>query len=264
MAEEWAEEITHVAGTDLAIVKGGRGKPLLVLHEELGHPGWLNWHSALAKERTLLIPIQPGFGKSPRVEMIRNVHELGLFYSWMLREMDLAPIDVIGFSLGGWTAAEMATANPKQFRKMVLVAPLGVKPPEGEIFDILVVTQRTPLNMSVFDHEGTPEFSKLYGGERTPEQFEAFEDARTETARIAWEPILHNRSLPYFLQSVSGLPTQIIWGREDELVPVSAAGAYKQALKNTETRVTIFEQCGHRPEIEKSAEFIKLVKEFLA
>ena len=76
MAGDWSEEITHVAGTDLAIIKGGQGKPLLVLHEEMGHPGWLNWHAALAKERTLIIPIQPGFGKSPRVEAIRNVHEL--------------------------------------------------------------------------------------------------------------------------------------------------------------------------------------------
>ena len=71
-------------------------------------------------------------------------------------------------------------------------------------------------------------------------------------------------SLPHFLQGVSGLPTQIVWGRDDALVPVSAAQAYQQALKNTETRLTIFDDCGHRPEIEKSAEFIKLVNEFLA
>jgi pimeloyl-ACP methyl ester carboxylesterase len=178
--------------------------------------------------------------------------------------MDLAPIDVIGFSLGGWAAAEMATANPRQFRKMALVAPLGIKPPEDEIFDIFVVTQRTPLNLSIYDPETTPEFAKLYGGQRTPEQFEAFEDARTETARIAWEPILHNPSLPHFLHGVSGLPTQIVWGREDDLVPVSAAQAYKQALCNTETRLTIFDDCGHRPEIEKTAEFVKLITEFLA
>jgi hypothetical protein len=64
---DWKEEVTRVAGTDLAIIRGGRGKPLLVLHEELGHPGWLNWHDALAEERALIIPIQPGMGNSPRV-----------------------------------------------------------------------------------------------------------------------------------------------------------------------------------------------------
>lgn len=263
MAEEWSEEITHVAGTDLAIIKGGQGKPLLVLHEELGHPGWLSWHSALAKDHTLIIPVQPGMGKSPRVEPIRNVLELGLFYSRVLRELNLVPIDVIGFSLGGWTAAEMATANARQFRKMVLVAPLGIKPPQGEIFDPFAVTQRTQLNVTVRNPESVPEFAKLYGGERTPEQFEAFEDARTETARIAWEPILSNRCLPFFLEGVTGLPTQIVWGREDAMVPVSAAQAYQQALKNTDVHLTIFDNCGHRPEIEKSAEFIKLVREFL-
>src|ERR1700675_4240577 len=145
MAGDWSEEITHVAGTDLAIIKGGQGKPLLVLHEEMGHPGWLNWHAALAKERTLMIPIQPGYGKSPRVEAIRNVHELGLFYIWVLNEMKLAPIDVIGFAIGGWTSAEKATANRKIFHKMMLVAPSGIKPVEGEILDIFAVTIGTQV-----------------------------------------------------------------------------------------------------------------------
>lgn len=261
---EWTEEITHVAGTDLAIIKGGTGKPLLILHEELGHPGWLSYHQALAKDWTLIIPIQPGFGKSPRVDIIRNFHELGLFYSWVLREMDLAPIDVIGFSTGGWAAAEMAVANAKQFRKMVLVAPPGIKAPEGEIMDVFAVTIGTQLNATVHNADATPEFRKLYGGERTPEQFEAFEDARTETARIAWDPILHNPSLPYFLQGVKRLPTQLIWGKNDSVVPVSACGAYQTALKNTDVKATVFDDCGHRPEIEKQDAFLKLVRDFLA
>jgi pimeloyl-ACP methyl ester carboxylesterase len=261
---EWTEEITHVAGTDLAIIKGGTGKPLLILHEELGHPGWLSYHQALAKDRTLIIPLQPGFPKSPRVEIIRNFHELGLFYSWVLRELDLAPIDVIGFSTGGWTAAEMAVANAKQFRKMVLVAPPGIKAPEGEIMDVFAVTIGTQLNATVHNADATPEFRKLYGGERTPEQFEAFEDARTETARIAWDPILHNPSLPYFLQGVKGLPTQLIWGKDDAVVPVSACGAYQTALKNTDVKATVFDDCGHRPEIEKADAFLKVVRDFLA
>jgi pimeloyl-ACP methyl ester carboxylesterase len=126
------------------------------------------------------------------------------------------------------------------------------------------VTARTSLNASVYDAEATPEFAKLYGGERTPEQFEAFEDARTENARLTWEPIMNNPALQHLLPGVSGLPTQIVWGREDAIVPVSAAEAYRKALSKADAKLTIYDHCGHRPEIEKSAEFIKLVHDFLA
>jgi pimeloyl-ACP methyl ester carboxylesterase len=260
---DWTEEVTQVAGTNLAIIKGGTGKPLLVLHEELGHPGWLSWHAALAKDHTLLIPVQPGLGKSTKIDWIRNIHDLALFYSWVLRDLNLAPIDAIGFSTGGWIAAEMATINPRQFGKLVLVAPAGIKPPQGEIADIFSITAHTALRLSVHNQD-VPEFAKLYGGERTPEQFEAFEDARTENARLTWEPIMNNPALAHFLESVKGLPVQLVWGREDAIVPVSAAEAYRQALRNTGAKVTIYDQCGHRPEIEKPAEFVKLVREFLA
>jgi len=262
---EWKEEVTRVAGTDLAIIRGGRGKPLLVLHEELGHPGWLNWHDALAEERTLIIPIQPGMGNSPRVEQIMNVHQLGLFYGWVLRDLGLAPIDVLGFSFGGWIAAEMATANSSQFTKMALVAPMGVKAPEGELMDIFTVTIGVQLSSTVYDREATPEYHALYGGgERSAARMEAFEDARTETARLGWEPILNNPGLPFFLQGVKGLPTQLIWGREDRVVPVSVATAYQKALANTDVRLAVYDQCGHRPEIEKLPEFLKTMREFLA
>ena len=92
---DWTEEVTHVAGTELAIVKGGSGKPLLVLHEELGHPGWGSWHAALAKQHTLMIPIQPGLGKSPKIDWIRSMSHLGLFYGRVVRELKLAPLNVI-------------------------------------------------------------------------------------------------------------------------------------------------------------------------
>ena len=64
--EPWTEEIVEVAGTRLQLVKGGTGEPLLILHDELGHPGWLRFHEALAQQHTLYIPLHPGFGKSER------------------------------------------------------------------------------------------------------------------------------------------------------------------------------------------------------
>jgi pimeloyl-ACP methyl ester carboxylesterase len=159
----------------------------------------------------------------------------------------------------------MATANASQFRKMVLVAPMGIRPPEGELMDVFTVTIGAQLGATVYDRDATPEYNSLYGGgERSASRMEAFEDARSETARLAWEPILNNPTLPYFLQGVKGLPTQLIWGREDRVVPVSAATAYKNALANTEVRLALFDQCGHRPEIEQREQFLKTVREFLA
>lgn len=141
-SQAWTESTARVAGTNVTLTKGGTGRPLLVLHEELGYPGWLRWHCALAQGRTLYIPLHPGFGRSPRVEWIGSVRDVGCFYSRLLRDMGLSPMDVIGFSLGGWIAAEMAVNCPHQFRRMVLVAPMGIRPPEGEIKDMFTVTAR--------------------------------------------------------------------------------------------------------------------------
>jgi len=102
MASEWREEKINVGGTDLLVVRGGKGKPLLVLHEELGHPGWLQWHSEMARERELIIPIQPGFYRTERVDWIANIRDLAGFYGRVARELKLTPLDVIGFSTGGW------------------------------------------------------------------------------------------------------------------------------------------------------------------
>jgi len=83
--------------------------------------------------------MHPGFGRTARLDWITSVRDLASFYQRIVREQKLAPIDVIGFSLGGWIAAEMAVNNPAHFRRMVLVAPFGIRPPRGEIFDLYKV-----------------------------------------------------------------------------------------------------------------------------
>src|SRR5437773_1516368 len=107
------EEKLSVAGAELVMLKGGSGKPLLMFHDELGYPGWMTWNETLGHDRTLLIPLQPGYGKSPRLDWVRNYHDLAGFYSQVVREMKLDPIDAIGFSAGGFIAAEMAAADPR-------------------------------------------------------------------------------------------------------------------------------------------------------
>jgi len=256
----WAETTADIAGTTLTLVRGGSGKPLLMLHDELGYPGWMTWNEELAKERELIIPLQPGYGKTPKLDWIRSYRDLGGFYSIVLREMKLDPIDVIAFSAGGFAAAEMAAADPKIFTHMVLVAPMGLKPAEGEILDIFPLTIRTLLRRTVADL-ATPEFGKIYGGEMTPEQFEAFEDARAEAARIGWEPYMHNPSLPYLLAGAKNLPTLLVWGDKDAVVPKGCIDAYQKALP--QAKVAVINNVGHRSEIENPAEFVRVVKAFL-
>ncbi len=262
MAEKgFTEEKVRVSDTELQVLKLGKGKPLLVMHGEMGFPGLLKWHTALAEKRTLFIPLHPGYGKTPAANWIMNIRDLGNFYSRFIREHKLTPTDVIGFSLGGWLAAEMATANSAQFNKMILVGAAGLRPPSGEIMDMFTVTARGYLNGNVHDLQNTPEFPSLFGGEQTPQQYEEWEDARAETARIAWQPYMFTQSMENLLGNISGLATLLLWGKQDAVVPLSVGEAYKKHIEGA--KLVTFDKCGHMPEIEKSAEFIKEVESFL-
>src|SRR5258708_1227158 len=128
MAQGFSEETMDVGGAGLKMVKGGSGKPLLMLHDELGFPGWMTWNETLSHDRTFLIPLQPGFGKSPKIEWTRNYRDLGGYYAQVLREMRLDPIDVIGFSAGRYITQQMPAATPPIFSKRILVAPLRLLP----------------------------------------------------------------------------------------------------------------------------------------
>jgi pimeloyl-ACP methyl ester carboxylesterase len=263
MAEEprqWRDEHARVAGADLTVVKGGAGKPVLILHDELGFPGWLKWNAALAERRTLIIPMHPGYGVSAAPEWIRDVRDLAGFYSIFIRQQKLAPLDVIGFSLGGWIAAEMAAANPDQFARMVLVAPAGIKPSQGEIADFFQMMAPDQLRATVRDPEATPEFDQLFGG-IGPQAFSLMEEARAQTARLAWQPFMHNPSLGRLLEVVDSLPTLLIWGAQDAIVPISAANDYQRAIKNS--KLVAFENCGHRPEVEMRDRFVREIQNFL-
>jgi pimeloyl-ACP methyl ester carboxylesterase len=233
---------------------------LLIFHDELGYPGWMSWNAALAEKHTLLIPLQPGFGKTPRIDWIGSYRDLAGFYSQMVRQMQLDPVDVIGFSAGGFIAAEMAAADPRIFSHMVLVAPMGLKPAEGEILDFFALTIRHHLRATVADPEKTPEFAEIYGGEMTPAQFEAFEDARAETARIGWEPFMHNPSLPYLLRGIS-TPTLLVWGTRDRVVPRGCIDEYRRVIPHAQ--IAQLDNVGHRPEIEDALSFERAVEKFL-
>lgn len=260
-SEQWIERVVDVGGVGVVTVEGGSGRPLLMLHDELGFPGWMGWNEALAVSHRFVVPLQPGFGRTERVEWFTSVRDVAAFYARMLRESGLGPVDVAGFSMGGWIAAEMAAADPGLFERMVLVAPLGIRPAEGEILDFLEMTMRRHV-MATVSNRGAEDVALMYGGGISPEQFELFEAARAESSRLAWEPFMHDRSLPHRLAGVQGVASLIVWGEQDQVVPRACAEAYAQALPGA--RLEVIAGAGHRPEIEGRDRFIEIVSAFLA
>ena len=260
-ASNWTERTCRVGDTDLVVRESGSGKPLLVLHEETGCPGPLQWQASIAKSRKLVVPLHPGFGRTPRLEWAASVRDIACFYARFLREQKLAPIDVVGFSFGGWIAAEMAANDPGIFSKMALVGASGIRPPEGNILDLFLLTGQAYLQSSVLDPEKTPEYTSLYGAEQTPEQFAMWEECRAESARVAWQPYMFNPSLPHLLEGVQKLPTLLLWGAEDRVVPPSAGKAYQRAIAGS--KLVLIRDSNHRPEIEQREEFTRELAKFL-
>jgi 4-hydroxyacetophenone monooxygenase len=261
MTLEPEQSLITCGGHELAVVRGGSGRPLLVLHDELGWSGWLTWCEKLAETHQLIVPLQPGFGVSPRIRWIRSYRDLALFYARVVRELGFGQIDVIGFSAGGYIAAELAVSSPELVRRLTLVAPMGVRPTDGIIADFLAmaVGQHVSETVTIKD---APDVARMYGGEMTPDRFELFEDARAETARLGWEPFMFNPSLPHHLGGLSDLPVQLVWGDRDQIVPEGCISAYAAALPNA--RVDVLRGAGHRPEVELPDEFISAVSDFRA
>ncbi len=258
----WQEGKTQVAGVGLHMIQGGSGDPVLVLHGEMGQTVPLRYAESLAQDFTVHMPAHPGFGVTKRLDWIMTVRDLASWYLRVIDELELGRVNLLGFSLGGWLAAEMACQSPQTFRKMALVAPTGIKPPTGEILDMFLITAREYFEENFVDFDSTPEYSTAYPAEPTPEQVELWECSREEAARLTWRPYMYHAALPHLLGRLKDLPTLLVWGEQDGVIPVSAGEAYRQAIQGA--RLEIMPDCGHHPEMEKTDEFVRLVREFFA
>ena len=235
---------------------------MLIFHDEIGDRTWLDYHQQLAQDYNLVLPSHSGFGATQRREWIVSMRDLAGWYLELMDDLGLGQVNAIGFSMGGWLAAEIASMCPHAFKKLALVGPMGIRPPTGEIYDMFLVVAKQVIADGFLNPDSVPEFATLCPDEPTPEQVDVWEDARVEASRLGWRPYMHNPSLPNLLHRVKSLPTLLIWGQQDGIVPVSAGQVYQESIKDS--RLAVVENCGHRVEVEKSGEFVRLVKEFLS
>src|ERR671933_100465 len=112
------------------LLKGGSGDPLLVLHGEEGHEGWLAFHAALAQGATVYAPSHPGYGHTDAPDWISAIPHQAVFYHWFLQNAGFGSgaVDLVGVGIGGWIAAQMAIMCGASLRHLILVDAAGIRP----------------------------------------------------------------------------------------------------------------------------------------
>lgn len=247
-----------VNGAKIALRRGGAGAPLLYLHGANGVPGVLPFMEQLAQRFDVLVPEHPGFGRSDEPNWVETIHDVAYFYLDFLEQLGLDGTHVVGTSLGGWIAMEIAVRNQSRLRSLTLAAPAGILVPTHPPADIFLMKPEESVR-ALFHDQAFAE--RMLAIPLTPELAELQVKNKFATARLAWDPRLHDPTLARWLHRVK-IPTQIIWGDADKIF----APVYAQTLKQhiPHAAVTILEQCGHLAHIEKTERFVRLITDFAA
>lgn len=256
MAMSHREFTETVAGCRVRIMRKGDGVPLLFLHGAAGASGWLPFMETLSQSYDVIVPEHPGFGQSETPDWLDSIGDLAYFYLDLIQTLDLSGPHLLGTSLGGWIAAEMAIRDPGAMRSLTLVAPAGIRVKgvkRGDLF--LWSAEETARNLF---HD--PALAASMPAPANDDEMLAALKNRETTARLGWNPRLHNPDLPKWLHRIA-VPTLIVWGDDDKVLPVSYGPAYRDLIPGAV--LEIIPACGHLPHIEKAADFTATALRFL-
>ena len=249
----------QIAGIDLELFETGQGTPLLWLH---GGPGFSPKHpfvDQLAARRRVIAPSHPGFGKSSLPDWLDSVDDIAHVYLELLDRLKLTSVDIVGTSIGGWIAAEIASKVPERIRRLVLVAPVGVKlgsVDKLDIPDVFAMPQDDASKLLFHD----PDKMKVDTSKLSEEEATIMFRNRETLALLVWEPWMHNPKLRHRLHRAT-MPTLFIRGESDGLVSADYTNAYAKLVPNG--RVQTISAAGHAPQLEQPQAFVAAVLEFL-
>lgn len=254
--EKATDTYVTVAGLNVRIMESGRGRPLVMLHHSTGNIGWAPIHSQLAESFRVLAIDMPGFGQSERPAWAREPRDLAILVNRALEKLDLADAVLVGAGMGGFVAAEMAAMSKCHLGGLVLIGAAGLKPRQGEIVDQMMLDFDSYMRRGFAD-EST--FTALFGEESSPEVRQLWDFSREMTARVTWKPYMFSRKLMPLLADID-VPTLVIWGENDRIVPLDCGKQYVEAIPGA--RLDVVASAGHLVEVESPASVAELIRTF--
>jgi pimeloyl-ACP methyl ester carboxylesterase len=248
-----------LAGVAIDVWEGGDGPPLLFLHGAGGFRPGPVFLDLLAQHRRVIAPSHPGFGLSELADWMDRPEDIAHLYWELLDRLGIDQPDVVGTSFGGWIAAEMATMQPQRLRRLVLVAPAGVKTGSRDALDIPDMFA-TPADVVQRMLYVDPDKFKTDPAAMSDEELRIMLRNRESFALFAWDPYLHNPKLPHRLHRVH-CPTLFLRGARDGLISADYVARYAELLPNA--RIVTLPDTAHVPQLERPEAFAAAVLSFL-
>jgi pimeloyl-ACP methyl ester carboxylesterase len=241
-----AEKFLTVCDCRTFVRRGGAGQPLLFLHGAGGFPGWQPFLAQIANHYDVIAPDHPGYGQSDTPAWLEEVADLAQFYLEFLKHLDLAGVHVIGHSLGGWIALEMATRSTARIRSLTALSSAGIRvknqgPPDIFAMDPDELVRALFHDPALIEQQLTTPF--------TPEQIATTSRNRVTSARLGWSPRFFNPKLRKWLRRID-VPTHIIWGDQDKIFAPAYATELQREIAGA--KVTIIPDTGHMLHVEKA------------
>ncbi len=235
----------------------GSGSTILFLHGAAGISGWLPFFERLSAKHDVLVLEHPGFGKSDGPDTIRNVADVAMYYLDVLDGLNAGKVHLIGHSLGGWIAAEVAVRNCQHLASLTLLAPAGIRVKGVPCGDNFIWSPAETAQNLFYDQS----YAKLML-EQTPTEAETelLMRNRFMAAKLGWQPRWFNPALERWLHRVA-VPSLVIWGEDDKLLPSRYAALWGERVPGV--KVKLIPQCGHLPHIEQTGVTTDTVLAFL-
>ena len=235
----------------------GSGPAAFILHGG-GGPATVEPIAAhLAETHRALTPTHPGWNGTSRPAGLTRMQDVAAAYLKVLGELDVADVLVVGSSLGGWIAAEMALQDrAEQIGRLVLIDTVGADIPGHPIRDFFALDARGVAEYSYHDGD------RFYVDPATiPTEQLAARRTNMATMRVlAGEPYMHDPSMLERLGEIS-IPTLVLWGESDRIVTPEYGRAFAAAIPGA--RFELIREAGHLPQIEQPEATFRTIDDFL-